>query len=209
MKTASSGASSGLLGAETASPQRSSLLSDDDSRGQVASSPPPPPAHKDQTEGIAELKAALEALVAMDAFVVEAPASGHDRLHSGATAARAKPTLRHGAPQVTFDGAHEEGEDDDEDDDDEDKNFISPQAPQVTPRRSQFQLAQDAMSNDESEAFYAMAARAVNMSESSAPQALARAAAAHTKGDKRRYADLIHIATILEAVHSGDDRAAA
>jgi hypothetical protein len=115
-------------------------------------------------------------------------------------------------PQVVFDEAL--GEDDDEDDDDEDKGFAardearfsSPQAPQVTPRCSQFQLAQEAMSNDESEAFYAMAARAVNMSEFSAPQALARAAAAHAKGDKRQYADLIHIATILEAVHSGDDR---
>ena len=109
LKTASSGASSGFLGAATASPQRSSLLSDEDSRGQVASSPPPPTAHKEQSEDIAELQAALEALVAMDNFVVETPASGHKRQLSDATSARVRPP-RHGAQQVTFNNAHEDGD---------------------------------------------------------------------------------------------------
>jgi hypothetical protein len=118
--------------------------------------------------------------------------------------------------QVVFDEAL--GEDDDEDDDDEDKGFATrdgarfsgPQAPQVPPRRSQFQLAQEAMSNDESEAFYAMAARARGPSTCPNLRRLrplqGQLAATHAKGDKRQYADLIHMATILEAVHSGDDR---
>jgi hypothetical protein len=117
-----------------------------------------------QAADIADLQAALEALVAMDAFALEAPATGHNRLP--AASSRERPHLRVPTAQVAFDNAHDD--DDDEGDDGDSKGSVASDTDEsvygqrLTPRRSQFEQAQAALSNDEAQAFFAMAAEAVN-----------------------------------------------